>query len=54
MTLFYKLQSATEDLLALVSLTQSAEQDAISKLRQDLANIRKVTDSTNNQDVTDA
>ena len=47
-------RSATEDLLALASLTQSAEQDAISKLRQDLANITKVADSTNNQDLKDA
>ena len=47
-------RSATEDLLALASLTQSAEQDAIPKLRQDLANIRKVADSTNNQDLKDA
>ena len=46
-------RSATENLLALASLTQSAEQDAISKLRQDLANIRKVADSTNNQDLKD-
>ena len=47
-------RSATEDLLALASLTQSAEQDAISKLKQDLDNIRKVADSTNNQDLKDA
>ena len=47
-------RSAIEDLLALANLTQLAEQDAISKVRQNLANIRKVADSTNNPTLKDA
>ena len=49
-----QVRSAIEDLLALANLTQLAEQDDISKLRQNLANIRKVADSTNHPTLKDA